>query len=73
MNYVLRFLRNTNGVFAPKSPKDDPEFADFYASIINVTSTNSHDIRRSLRNDMAAFGSDFKKVTMMAKEMYNVE
>jgi hypothetical protein len=52
---------------------DNPAFADFYASVMDVKSTNSQDIKRSLRNDMAAFGSDFKKATKMAKEMLNVE
>ena len=73
MKSIISFFRSLNGVFAPKSPLDNPVFADFYASVMDVTSTNSHDIKRSLRNDMAAFGADFKKVTKMAKEMYNVE
>jgi len=73
MKSIIRFLRSTNGVFAPKSPMDNPAFADFYASVMDVKSTNSHDIKRSLRGDMAAFGADFKKATRMAKEMLNVE
>ena len=73
MKSIIRFMRSLNGVFEPKSPLDNPAFADFYASIMDVTSTNSRDIKKSLRNDMAAFGADFKKVTKMAKELYNVE
>ena len=70
MKSLIRFMRSTNGVFVPKSPMDDPEFAKMYASIFD---TSNESIKRSLRGDMAAFGSDFKKATQMAKEMLNVE
>ena len=73
METVIKFFRDLNGVFQPRSPYDNPAFAEMYASIMDVRSTNSHDIKKSLRNDMAAFGADFKKVTKMAKEMHNVE
>ena len=66
MKAIIRFIQSTNGVFAPKSPMDNPAFADFYASIFD---TSNESIKRSLRNDMAAFGGDFKKATKMAKEM----
>jgi len=73
MKSIIMFFQSLNGVFVPKSPMDNPAFADFYASVMDVKSTNSRDIKRSLRNDMAAFGADFKKVTKMAKELYNVQ
>ena len=70
MKSIIRFMRSTNGVFAPKSPMDNPVFAEMYASIFD---TSDESIKRSLRNDMVAFGSDFKKATKMAKEMLHVE
>ena len=73
MNSILRFLRNTNGVFAPKSPKDDPEFADVYVSIMENPYLDPKNDRINLRNDIVRFGADFKKATRMAKEMLNVE
>ena len=73
MNSIIKFIRKTNGVFAPKSPMDDPEFADIYLSIMENPYLDPRNDRVNLRNDIAMFGSDFKKATMMAKEMLNVE
>ena len=75
MKGIISFLRSTNGVFAPQSPMDDPEFAEIYASIMKYPfmDTSNESIKQSLRGDMARFGNDFKKATRMAKEMLNVE
>jgi len=73
MKSIFNFLISLNGVFAPKSPLDHPVFSEMYSSIMDVSSVNSRAIKKSLRNDMAAFGSDFKKATGMAKEMLNVQ
>ena len=73
MKSIIRFLRSTNGVFAPQSPMDDPEFAEIYASIMKYPYSDPKNDRINLRNDMVRFGSDFKKATKMAKEMLNVE
>ena len=73
MKSIIRFIRSTNGVFAPKSPMDNPAFAEFYASIMENPYSDPNNDRINLRNDMIRFGSDFKKATKMAKEMLNVE
>jgi len=73
LNFLIKFLISLNGVFAPKSPLDHPVFSDMYSSIMDISSVNSRVIKKSIRNDMAAFGSDFKKATGMAKEMLNVK
>ena len=74
MKGIIGFLRSLNGVFAPRSPMDNPAFAEMYASIMNMDlSLDSRSIKKSLRNDMAAFGSDFKKATATAKEMLNTK
>jgi len=52
---------------------DNPAFAEFYASIMDESSTDNKSIKESLRGDMARFGADFKKATAMAKEMLNVQ
>ena len=73
MKSIIRFFCSLNGVFAPKSPLDNPAFAEFYASIMDESSTDNKSIKESLRGDMARFGADFKKATAMAKEMLNVQ
>ena len=73
MNSIITFVRSLNGVFAPKSPLDNPEFAKFYASIMENPYSDPKNDRINLRNDMVRFGGDFKKATRMAKEMLNVE
>ena len=67
MRTIISFIRSLNGVFAPKTPLDNPAFAEIYASIMDMPSNNGHDIKRALRKDFAMFGSDFKKVTKIAK------
>ena len=73
MKSIIRFMRSLNGVFEPKSPLDNPAFAEFYASIMENPYSDPKNDRINLRNDMVRFGSDFKKATKMAKEMLNVE
>ena len=73
MKSIIRFFYSLNGVFAPKSPLDNPALAEMYASIMNISSPDSRDIKKSLRGDMARVGNDFKKATQMAKDMLNVE
>jgi hypothetical protein len=66
MKAIIRFICCLNGVFEPKSPMDSPE----YDPMMDI-SLDSRDIRKSLKRDMAAFGSDFKKATKMAKQLIN--
>ena len=73
MKSIIRFFYSLNGVFAPKSPLDNPVFAEMYASIMEKPMLDPADDRKNLRNDMANFGADFKKATAMAKEMLNVQ
>jgi len=73
MKSILDFLYRTNGVFAPKSPLDNPAFAEYYASIMDLSSPSNQSIKKSLRGDMERFGADFKKVTAMAKDLLNVQ
>ena len=73
MKSIFRFFYSTNGVFAPKSPLDNPAFSEFYASMMNVSSPDNQSIKNSLRGDMARFGADFKKATAMAKDMLNAQ
>jgi len=73
MKSIIRFFYSLNGVFAPKSPLDNPAFAEMYASIMNNPHLDPENDRKNLRNDMANFGADFKKATLMAKEMLNVK
>jgi len=70
---IIRFFCSLNGVFAPKSPLDNPEFAEMYASIMEMSRSDPKNDRINLRNDMVRLGNDFKKATRMAKEMLNVE
>ena len=68
------FIRSINGAFAPKSLSDNPTFAEMHASVMDMDlSLNNRSIKKSLRNDMAAFGSDFKKATAMAREKLNTK
>jgi len=69
---VVRFFYSLNGVFAPKSPLDNPVIAEFYVSVMNNPYLDPENDRKNLRNDMVLFGADFKKATGMAKEMFNV-
>ena len=73
MKGVIEFLRSLNGVFAPRSPMDNPALAEIYASIMKNPYLGADNDRKNLRNDMVNFGSDFKKATAMAKEMLNVK
>jgi len=73
IKYIIQFFGSLNGVFAPKSPMDNPAFAEMYADIMDISSPNNESIKKSLRGDMARFGADFKKATAMAKEMLNVQ
>ena len=72
MKSIITFMRSLNGVFEPRSPMDNPVFADFYASVMENPYADPKNDRINLRNDMVRFGADFKKATKMAKEMYNV-
>jgi len=71
MKSIIRFFSSLNGVFLPKSPLDNPVFAEIYASIMENPCLGTEDDRKNLRNDMAMFGADFKKATRMAKEKIN--
>ena len=73
MKGVIGFLRSLNGVFAPRSPMDNPAFAEMYASIMENPCLGTDNDRKNLRNDMVNFGLDFKKATTTAKEMLNVK
>jgi len=70
---IIAFLRSINGVFVPKSPLDNPVFADIYASIMENPYSDPENDRKNLRNDMVRIGTDFKKATRMAKEMLNIK
>jgi hypothetical protein len=61
-------MRSLHGVFEPKSPLDNPVLAALDTSFYGI----EHD-RANLKNDMAIFGSDFKKVTKKAKKEMNIE
>jgi len=73
MKSIFRFFYSTNGVFAPKSPLDNPEFAETYASIMENPYLDPANDRTNLRNDMLKIGADFKKATIAAKQMLNVQ
>jgi len=73
MKSIIMFIRSFNGAFEPKSPLDNPAFAEFYASIMENPYSDPKNDKINLRNDMVRFGGDFKKATKIAKEMLNVE
>ena len=73
IKYIIQFFGSLNGVFAPKSPMDNPAFADYYASIMKNPYSDPENDRKNLKGDMERVCGDFKKATAMAKEMLNVQ